>query len=164
MKKLETDILKIFLNHKNDKLFFIKINKILQKYVGFKLLTFTVMHPNNKFVKRIYSSNKKKYPVGGTKKIPKNYWSEITIQKKRSFIGNNKKQIEKYFFDHRIITSLGCESILNQVVVFDNETIGTINLLNKENYFKKKHLIITNMISKFLTPTYLNFQKKIRRK
>ena len=29
-----------------------------------------------------------------------------------------KKEIEKYFYDHKVITSLGCESILNQVVIF----------------------------------------------
>lgn len=162
MKKIEKTLLDSFINLDNEKNFFKEINYLLQKHIGFKLLTFTVKHPSKLFVKRIYSSNNKVYPVGGIKKVEKNYFYELTFNKKRSFIGNNVKEIKKYFFDHKIITSLGAESILNQVVVFDKKTIGTINLLNIENHFNKNHLKITNLVSKFLLPTYLINQIKIK--
>ena len=71
------------------------------------------------------------------------------------------KEIEKYFYDHKVITSLGCESILNQVVIFNDETIGTINILNKKNYFTKKHLEKSNIISKCLVSTFINKRKDI---
>ena len=122
------------------------------------------MHPSNKFVTRIYSSNNKIYPVGGEKKVPVNYWADVTIKQKKSFIGNNKKQIQKYFYDHKIITNLGCESILNQVIIFNNITIGTINLLDVENNFDKKDFKITDFASKFLVPICLNHQLKVRNK
>ena len=164
MNNFEKNIIELFLGYKSEKFFINGLKNILQKKIGYKLFTLTVMNPNEKFVTRIYSSNNKVYPVGGRKKVPKNYWADLTIMQKKSFIGNNKKQIEKYFSDHRIITNLGCESILNQVVVFNNKTIGTMNLLNIENHFNNKDLKITDFISKFLIPTYLNHQLKMGKK
>jgi len=36
------------------------------------------------------------------------------------------------FFDYEIIFSLGCGSIINFLVKFNNKPIGTINILDKE--------------------------------
>ena len=164
MNNFEKDILGIFLKYKDEKSFINKFKNIIYKKIGFKLFTITAMHPSNRFVTRIYSSNNKIYPVGGMKKIPKNHWADVTIKQRKSFIGNNKKQIQKYFYDHKIITNLGCESILNQVIIFNNKTIGTINFLDLENHFDKKDLKITNFASKFLVPICLNHQIKVRKK
>ena len=162
MKKIEKKIFDNFVKFKNEKTFFTLINKIFQKEIGFILLTLTVAHPKKKLVQRIYSSNNKIYPIGGTKKIPNNYLYEVIFKKQKSFIANNIRQIKKYHFDHQIIYNLGAESMLNQVVIFDNKTIGTINFLNKSNHFNTNHLKITNLISKFIAPIYLNHQIKMK--
>ena len=86
MNAYEKNIIELFLEYKNEKSFIEKVKKILLKEIGFKLFTLTVMHPKKKFVTRVYSSNNKIYPVGGEKKIPKNYWAQITIKDKKSFI------------------------------------------------------------------------------
>ena len=164
MNKFEKNIIDLYLTYKNEKLFISKFKNIIYDKIGFRLFTITIMHPSNKFVTRIYSTNNKVFPVGGKKKIPKNYWADITIKQKKSFLGNNKKQIQKYFYDHRIITNLGCESILNQVIIFNNKTIGTINLLDDENHFNVKDLKITDFASKFIVPICLNHQIKVRMK
>ena len=164
MIEFENAIKEIFLNYESEKQFFTLSSELLNKEIGFKLLTFTVLHPSHKYTQRIYSSNERVYPTGGKKELSDNRWAEITIKKQKSFIGNNRKKIEKYFFDHKIITSLGCESILNQVVIFDKITIGTINLLNIENHFQEHHLIKTTLFSKFVTPFYLSHLLKMREK
>ena len=117
---------------------------------------------NQKFAKRIYSSDENKYPIGKSKKLPNNYWAVMTVQKRRSFVGNNKKIIEKYFYDHKIITSLGCEAILNQVVTYNKKTIGCINILHKKNYFTKIHQEKMNIISKCVVALFLDKQKEIK--
>lgn len=157
------ELSKIFKSNFDIEKSFSIIEKLLAKNVKFKLFTLTVFHPTKKKVMRIYSTNHKVYPVGGFKPIPNNYWSVITINRKKSFIGNNKNQIKKYFFDHRVITDLGCEAILNQVVVFNDKTIGTLNLLNDKNHFKSKHLKVTDTLSKYLVPIFLSFQLKLLR-
>jgi len=140
----------------NETGFFTAAGELLGKEIGYKLLTFTVLHPNGKFIRRIFSSNREVYPVGDDKPVADNFWAELTIRKQQSFIGNNPAEIEKYFFDHKVITSLGCESILNQVVVFNGSTIGTINLLNLENYFQPTHLEKTKLFSQIATPYFLD--------
>ena len=95
MNAYEKNVIKLFLEYKNEKIFIGRVKKILLKEIGFKLFTLTAMHPKKKLVTRVYSSNNKIYPVGGQKKIPNNYWAQITIKEKKSFIGNNKKQIEE---------------------------------------------------------------------
>ena len=129
--------------------------------IGFKLLTFTVLERDCKFAKRFFSSDTSKYPVGGTKPIPENNWAKTTILKRKSFIGNNKSEIEKYFFDHKIITDLGCSSILNQVVLYNRKTIGTVNILNGDKYFTLRHAEKAELISKFLTTLFLSQQIQI---
>jgi len=159
--EFEKTINGIFLENQDDEKFFPLVSDLLKEEIGFKLLTFTVLHPNQKYIQRIFSSNEDVYPVGGVKDVPDNYWAELTIKQKKSFIGNNRKEIEKYFFDHKTITSLGCESILNQVVVFNKKTIGTINLLNVEDHFQKSHLIKTALLSKYVAPLFLHHIVKI---
>ena len=162
MNKLEKDIYKIYLKNETHEAFIRKVVTLIRKEIGFKLLTFMIFDKNQKSAKRIFSSNEKKYPVGKYKKLPDNYWAIMTVKKRRSFVGNNKKVIEKYFYDHKVITSLGCEAILNQVVTYNKKTIGCINILHKKNYFTKTHEKKMTVISKFIVALFLDKQKDIK--
>jgi len=44
------------------------------------------------------------------------------------YIGRTRQDIEQNFFDHALIVSLGCESILNIPVRWRGQTMGTLNL------------------------------------
>ncbi|MBT4646103.1 MAG: hypothetical protein HOC10_06305 [Pelagibacteraceae bacterium] len=162
MNKLEKEIYNIYLKYESHETVIKKVVALIRKEIGFKLLTFMIFSNNQKFAKRIYSSDENKYPIGKSKKLPNNYWAVMTVQKRRSFIGNNKKIIEKYFYDHKIITSLGCEAILNQVVTYNKKTIGCINILHKKNYFTKIHQEKMNIISKCVVALFLDKQKEIK--
>ena len=85
-------------------------------------------------------------------------WSQKVIKNKKHFLGKNKKEIKKLFFDYEIIFSLGCGSIINFLVKFNNKPIGTINVLDKE--YKYKHIDIEKLdtISSFLIPFFLKHQ------
>jgi len=39
------------------------------------------------------------------------------------------------FFDHELIASLGCASVLNVPVVWDDRVLGTINLLHEAEWY-----------------------------
>ena len=162
MNKLEKDIYNIYIKYENHETIIRKVVALIRREIGFKLLTFMIFNKNQKYAKRIYSSNEKKYPVGKSKKLPNNYWAVMTVQKRRSFVGNNQKVIEKYFYDHKIITSLGCEAILNQVVTYNKKTIGCINILHKKNYFTKIHKKNMTIVSKFVVALFLDKQKDIK--
>ena len=47
------------------------------------------------------------------------------------YIGRERHDIEQNFFDHALIVSLGCESILNMPVRWRGQTMGTLNLCHR---------------------------------
>ena len=147
----------------NNKVFFKKIDKLIKKKIGHKLITFTVINHSLKFVERVYTNNSKVYPLLGTKRLPKNKWSQTVIKNKKHFLGKNKKDIKKLFFDYEVIFSLGCGSIINFLVKFNNIPIGTINVLDKEYKYNHRDVKKLDTISSFLIPFFLKHQFKMKK-
>ena len=146
-----------------NKVFFKKIDKLIKKKIGHKLITFTVIDHSLKYVERVYTNNSKVYPLLGTKRLPKNKWSQTVIKNKKHFLGKNKKDIKKLFFDHDTIFLLGCGSIINFLVKFKNIPIGTINILDKEYKYSRGDIKKLDVISIFMIPFFLTHQIKMKK-
>jgi len=156
------------LQQENSKNFFKKIDNFIHKNIGHKLITLTVIDKSKKYVERIYTNNPRAYPLLGTKPIPKNKWGKVLRKNgPKYFLCKNKKEIKKIFFDHETIFSLGCGSIINYVVRFNNTPLGTINILDKENKYKLSDIKKIEMIGIFMMPFFIEYQslmsKKLRR-
>ena len=147
----------------SNKIFFKKIDQLIKKSIGHKLITFTVIDHSIKYVERIYTNNPKVYPLLGRKKIPKNKWSKTVIKNKKHFLVKNKKEIKKLFFDYEVIFSLGCGSIINFLVIFNNVPIGTINILDKEYKYNRGDIKKLDVISIFMIPFFLTHQIKMKK-
>ena len=158
-QKLIKDIKK-----ENEKNFYKKIDKIVHSLIGHKLITFTVIDQKLKFCERVYSNNNKIYPILGQKKMPKNIWSTKVLKNKQHFICKSKKEIKKIFFDYEIIFSLGCGSIINLLILFQGKPIGTVKILNKENYYSDKDLKKIDFLTVFLIPFFIKHQLKMEKK
>ena len=123
-----------------------------------------VIDKSRKYVERVYSSNKKIYPLLGTKPIPKNAWTKRVLIEKKEFLGTNFTQIKKLFFDYETIKSIGCGSIINLPVINNNKVLGTLNILHKESYYNKKRLKNVRDFSQLLTPYFISHQIKMEKK
>ena len=146
------------------KMFCKKIDKIVHSLIGHKLITFTVIDEKLKFCERIYSNNSKIYPIFGQKKMPKNIWSKKVLKNKEHFLCKTKKDIKKIFYDYETIFSLGCGSIINLLILFQGKPIGTVNILNKENYYSNKDLKKIEFITIFLIPFFVKHQINMKKK
>ena len=142
----------------NRNIFFRKIDRLIKRLIGHKLITFTVIDKSKQYVERIYTNNSRVYPLLGTKPVPRNKWSKTIIRDKKNFLGKNKKDIKKLFFDHDTIFSLGCGSIINFIVKFKNMPIGTINVLDKEYKYSQNDIKKLDIISGFMIPFFLEHQ------
>lgn len=111
------------------------LRALTDEMVGVKL--FTVMtHDSAKGVaQRIYSNMPDAYPVSGTKPANETDWSRQVIKEKRTFVANDIEGIAKVFFDHELIKSLGCESVINVPIVIGGEVLGTINCLHEAGFY-----------------------------
>ena len=154
-KDLKKDSIKIFCK---------KIDEIVHSLIGHKLITFTVIDEKLKFCERIYSNNSKIYPIFGQKKMPKNIWSKKVLKNKEHFLCKTKKDIKKIFYDYETIFSLGCGSIINLLILFQGKPIGTVNILNKENYYSNKDLKKIEFITIFLIPFFVKHQINMKKK
>ena len=146
-----------------NKVFFKKIANLIKSRLGYKLLTFTVIDKSQTFVERVYTSNNKIYPLMGVKKIPQNEWKKKVIKQKHNFFLNSRERIKEIFYDYDIIFSLGCGSIINYLVLFQGKILGTINILHKEGYYKKKHIKELKIYSNLLISHYINHQNLMKK-
>ena len=164
MKMNLSYLIKSLQNDKNE-IFYKKIDTYIKKNIGHKLITLTAIDKSKKYVERIYTNNSKVYPLLGRKPIPNNNWSKILNKNSKNyFIGKNKKEIKKIFFDHETIFSLGCGSIINFLVKLNKIPLGTINILDKEYKYKISDIKKIETISVFTIPFFLNHRILMEKK
>jgi hypothetical protein len=63
--------------------------------------------------------------------------------------------VKAVFFDHELIRSLGCESVLNIPVVWAGRTLGTINLLHRAGWYDEAQLPLAETLAALAVPAYL---------
>ena len=80
---------------------------------GHKLYTALLYHGPEGGTERYYTNNPGAYPVGGRKPPNDLPWTRRLLVEGIPYIGYDAGDIRDVFFDHALIISLGCESILN---------------------------------------------------
>lgn len=114
---------------------FAALEAMTRDLVGVKVFTVMTSDTNRRESERVYSSMPDVYPVSGTKPYNETYWSEITLKNKQTFVANTIGEIAKVFYDHELILSLGCESVINVPIIVDGLVVGTINCLHEEGFY-----------------------------
>jgi len=119
---------------------FAALEALTRRLVGVKLFTVMTADTRGRSSERIYSNMPDAYPVSGTKPYNETYWSEITLNQKKTFVANSIEDIAKVFDDHPLIRSLGCESVINVPIVVAGEVIGTINCLDVAGHYTEERV------------------------
>ena len=144
--------------------FYKKLDHAIKKIIGHKLFTLMVNDKKVKYVERVYSNNRKIYPLLGTKPIPKNNWTKRVYIQKKEFLAKDFNEIKKLFFDYEIIESLGCGSIINVPVIYNKKILGTLNILHKEKFYNKNSIKKILPYTQLLAPYYLAHHQKMKKK
>ena len=149
-KLLDKHLLKIdqsiLLKNNNNKIFKL-LDKAFQDIIGHKL--FTVLKYDNKLLEleRIYSSNPLSYPLNGIKKLTNTGWTKRVLVDGNVYVGYNANDIETSFPDYELIDKLGCRSVMNIPLIFKGNVVGSVNLLNTENWYNEHQVSVANMLS-----------------
>ncbi|MBF8288327.1 MAG: histidine kinase, partial [Candidatus Rokubacteria bacterium] len=62
-------------------------------------------------------------------------------------------------FDHALILSLGCASVLNLPVVWDGRTLGTINLLHEAGFYDEGDVPVGQIFAALAAPALLELTR-----
>jgi hypothetical protein len=93
--------------------------------------------------------------VGGRKRFADTPWSRRVLREGTPYIGNTAADIREVFFDHELILSLGCASVLNVPVMWGGRVFGTMNLLHEEGWYFDADVSLGLTFATALVPTYL---------
>lgn len=133
------------------------VDRILKDSVGHKLLT--MLYVDGGEVARVYSNDEKSYPVFGRKPMGATPWGDLVLKNQQPFLGKDRDSIIWAFFDHELIFSLGLGSAINIPVIYNGETIGTINLLDAEYAYDKADVEKAKALAPFLIPAFLEARR-----
>ena len=147
---LDKHILKIdqlvSLNNNNFKIFEL-LENAFQEIIGHKLFTVLRYDKSSLELERIYSSNPSNYPLNGIKKLTNTDWSKIVLVDGNVYIGYNSNDIKLSFPDYELIEKLGCRSVMNIPLILKGNVVGSVNLLNKENWYNEHQVQVAKMLS-----------------
>lgn len=111
-----------------------------EETVGVKLFTLMSFDFRAGVAARFYSNMPDAYPVSGTKPVNTTDWGRQVLEEKRIFVANDIKGIAEVFYDHELIKSLGCESVINVPIVIGGNVAGTINCLHEAGFYTQDKL------------------------
>jgi len=151
------DLLKLLAEPGQPNFFFDALDAALAGRVGHKLLT--LLYKDGDEVARVYSNMPDVYPVFGRKPMGVTPWGDLVLHRQQPFLGRDREAVKWAFFDHELIASLGLGSAINIPVVYDGETIGTINLLHEEFFYEEGHVEIARTFAPLLIPAFLEARR-----
>jgi hypothetical protein len=131
---------------------FAALDRAMAQAIGHRLFTILVVHPGAGESQRYYSNMPKEYPVGGRKPINRTHWFQRVLGRGETYIGRSYDDIRDVFFDHELIRSLGCESVLNVPVRWDGTSIGTINLLHEAGFYTEADIPAAQVFAALAAP------------
>jgi hypothetical protein len=131
---------------------FAALDAAMGQAIGHRLFTILVVHPGAQESQRYYSNMPKEYPVGGRKPINRTHWFQRVLGEGEPYIGRSYADIQDVFFDHELIRSLGCESVLNVPVRWDGRSLGTINLLHEANWYGEADIPAAKVFAALAAP------------
>lgn len=133
------------------------VHSAIDRLIGAKLLTILAVLPDRS-VERLYTNDPVNYPLLGRKPANETAWSRTVISGKRSYLGRTYEDVKSVFFDHELIRSLGCESVINFAVVNDDRVVGLLNVLHEANHYDEADVALGEPFAQLLAPAFLSIR------
>jgi len=132
------------------------VEKLAKETCDFTMFTVLKYVEKDKEVARTYSSNPRKYPVGGRKPIDPASHNQKILEKGNVFIAPNKAEIKRTYFDYELIYSLGITAILNAPITANGKRLGTLALSGVQGMYGKKEVERSKVLAGLLVPVLMD--------
>jgi hypothetical protein len=131
------------------------VEAALDATIGHKLFTVLIHDAAGQRHRRIHSNRPAAYPVGGH--LPADAFPlwERMLAEGEPYIGRTAADIRESFFDHELILSLGCESVLNMPVRWAGQTLGSLNLLHVVHWYSEADIPVARLFAQLALPAVM---------
>lgn len=109
--------------------------RLADALVGVRLFTLMTFDPQTREARRLFSNMPEAYPVLGTKPVNDTYWTGHVLDRHETFVANTIETVAEVFYDHDLIRSLGCESVINVPIIVAGKILGTVNCLHEAGHY-----------------------------
>ena len=131
------------------------LDAALAQSPGHVLFTILIHHAAERQSERCYTNMPGHYPVGGRKPLTGSAWMQRVIGAGLPYVGRTREDIREVFYDHELIWSLGCESVLNYPVRWRGQTVGTLNLLHRAGFYHEAQVPDVAVLAHLALPAML---------
>ena len=107
-------------------------------------------------VERLYSSDTATYPVGGRKQKKDTHWGKKTLDEGELYICHTAADIERTFFDHALIFSLGVGGMVNVPVMLTGRCIASLSISAADDRFSEADAPQLGVIAGLTLPLILS--------
>lgn len=131
------------------------VERLAAETCGWRLLTVLKYVEKDSEVERISSSDETAYPLGGRKPLDKIATSHGAMEHGGIFLAATKADVEKAFFDHELIFSLGITAIMNVPIRYAGRRLGTLNFCGEEGDYHEREMQIGRVLAGLCVPALL---------
>lgn len=123
--------------------------------IGHKLFTIMLHHPDQQAVERIYSTNPAAYPVAGRRPTAEFPLRQRLLVEGEHCIVRDADDLRRTLFDHELIFSLGCESMLVMPVLWRGQTLGLLDLLHEAYWYSEADVALARLFAQLALPAIM---------
>ena len=131
------------------------VDALAQPVLRHSLCTVNRLDAQQLRLTRLYSSNPAAYPPGGSKEKRGTAWGQHVLVERRVFVGEGADAIRGAFDDHEAIARLQLRSIVNVPVVFEQQCLGTLNLVMQAERVEVGQVEFARLLGLLLLPVFL---------
>lgn len=133
------------------------VRRLVEKRIGFGLLTMLMLAPDGDEVQRIYTTDPVHYPVSGREQLGTTAWGQHVLVDRQPFLGADRAAVRWAFpADYDLIVSLGLGATMNIPVIALGRTLGSMNILDAEGRYTSKHLAAAASLAPYLIAAFLH--------
>jgi len=114
------------------------LDHALRRFPGHRLFTVLAIDGSRAACRRLYTSDPAAYPCGGTKPLHQDggFFREV-VMGGRARICADREACRRAFPDHALFDALGCRCAINVPIRHGGCTIGSLNLLHQEHWYRR---------------------------
>jgi hypothetical protein len=137
---------------------YLLVERLARETCGYRLLTVLRYVEAAAAVERVHSSDLKAYPVGGRKPLDKIQDTHRAMAGGEVFLAATRAEVQKAYFDHELIFSLGITAILNAPIRHAGRRLGTLNLCGEEGMYDAAAVAKARVLAGLLVPVLMRPQ------